>query len=65
MSQVITFAKALQRLEEIVEKLESQDVELEEGVKLLSEGLKLHKLCEQKLKGAEAQIKKLQEGQVK
>lgn len=59
MPKNIPFRESLKRLEEIVEKLESQDVDLEEGLKLLTEGLKLHKMCEQKLKSAQTQINRL------
>lgn len=51
-----TFTKALQRLEEIVEKLEDPSIDLEEGLKLLEEGVKLHKYCKSKLTEANAKI---------
>lgn len=57
----ISFPKALSKLEEIVQKLETQDVDLEEGLKLLTEGLALHKMCAEKLKGAQSKIDKLLE----
>lgn len=57
----ISFPKALSKLEEIVQKLETQDVDLEEGLKLLTEGLALHKMCTEKLKGAQSKIDKLLE----
>lgn len=61
----VSFAKALLRLEEIVQRLEAQDVDLEEGLKLLTEGLTLHKICTEKLKSAQSKIDKLlEEGQV-
>lgn len=50
------FTQALRRLEEIVEKLESPNLDLEEGLKLLEEGVILHKLCKNKLTGANAKI---------
>lgn len=59
MKKEISFAKALQRLEEIVEKLESQDVDLEQQVELLTEGVELHKICQDKLKNAQTKIGKL------
>ncbi len=51
-----TFTKALQRLEEIVEKLEDPSLDLEEGLKLLEEGVSLHKFCKNKLTEANAKI---------
>lgn len=55
----ISFAKALLRLEQIVQKLETEDVDLEEQVDLLVEGIALHKKCQEKLKIAQIKIDKL------
>ena len=55
-SDNLNFTQALARLEEIVEKLESPDLDLEESLKLLEEGVKLHKLCKTKLTDASAKI---------
>jgi len=55
-AQSINFTQALKRLEEIVEKLESPNLDLEEGLTLLEEGVKLHKLCREKLTQANAKI---------
>jgi len=52
----VNFTQALARLEEIVEKLESPDLDLEESLKLLEEGVKLHKLCKAKLTEASTKI---------
>lgn len=52
----INFSMALKRLEEIVQKLESPELDLEEGLKLLQEGVALHKLCKTKLTEANAKI---------
>ena len=59
MAKDINFTKALARLEEIVNKLEIQDLDLEESVKLLAEGLTLHKKCQDKLKTAQSKINRL------
>ena len=50
------FTQALVRLEEIVGKLESPNLDLEEGLKLLEEGVLLHKLCKNKLTEANTKI---------
>ena len=42
------FESNLKKLEEIVEKLENGEVDLEESVKLYDEGMKLKKNCEEK-----------------
>ncbi|MEK9146902.1 MAG: exodeoxyribonuclease VII small subunit [Patescibacteria group bacterium] len=56
MTKDISFNKALARLEEIVDKLEDPNLDLEEGLKLLEEGVKLHKLCKSKLMETNAKI---------
>lgn len=54
-----TFSQSLKRLEEIVEKLEDPNLDLEEGLILLEEGVKLHKLCRDKLTLANTKIEKI------
>lgn len=54
--QDLNFTKALKRLEEIVESLEDPNLDLEEGLKLLEEGVKLHKFCKSKLTEANLKI---------
>lgn len=56
-----TFSQKLQRLEEIVARLESPDIELEEGLRLLEEGVALHKECQKVLTQSQAKISKLLE----
>ena len=56
MTKDLNFTQALKRLEEIVEKLEDPDLDLEEGLKLLEEGVSLHKLCKNKLTEANTKI---------
>ena len=55
------FESNLNKLEEIVEKLENGEVDLEESVKLYEEGMRLKKVCEEKLKSIELQIKIIKE----
>ena len=55
----ITFEKAIERLEEIVEMLESGEAPLDESLSLFEEGVSLVKLCNDKLEVAEASITKL------
>ena len=52
-----SFEKNLQKLEIIVEKLESGEIGLEESVELYEEGMKIKKICDKKLKDIEMQIK--------
>ena len=53
------FEVNLKKLEGIVDKLESGNIGLEESVKLYEEGMKIKKVCDNKLKDIEMQIKKI------
>jgi exodeoxyribonuclease VII small subunit len=55
----LSFEKALALLEEIVAKLESGRVDLEESIKIYERGEALRKHCETKLAEAEARIEKI------
>ena len=52
----IKFEAALGRLEEIVKKMEDGDMPLEDSLKLFEEGVKLSRMCDQKLQAAERRI---------
>jgi exodeoxyribonuclease VII small subunit len=54
-----SFEENFSRLEKILEKLESEDVTLEETIKLYEEGLTLTKLCYDRLNDAELRIKEI------
>ena len=51
-----TFEEATERLEEIVERLEQEEIPLETAVSLYKEGLTLAALCKEKLAAAEGEI---------
>lgn len=51
-----TFEEATERLEEIVERLEQEEISLETAVSLYKEGLTLAALCKEKLATAEGEI---------
>ncbi|WP_339689131.1 exodeoxyribonuclease VII small subunit [uncultured Parasphingorhabdus sp.] len=55
----LNFEDALKRLEDIVRKLESGDVPLDQSIALYSEGEKLRGLCQQRLEAAQAKIEKI------
>jgi exodeoxyribonuclease VII small subunit len=57
--KTLSFEKALALLEEIVAKLESGRVDLEESIKIYERGEELRKHCETKLAEAEARIEKI------
>jgi exodeoxyribonuclease VII small subunit len=54
-----SFEDSLRRLQEIVDRLEQGDVPLEQAMQLYEEGLAVSKLCAEKLKKAEAVLKRL------
>ena len=56
------YDKGLDRLNQIVNKLENEELSLEENIKLYEEGVKLHSKLKKILKEAEGRIVKIQEG---
>lgn len=57
MNDVTTFEQSMKRLDEIVSKLESGKLSLEESISLYSEGVKLSESCRTALKNAELSVK--------
>lgn len=57
--QKMSFEAALNELEEIVQKLESGDVDLEKSIEIYSRGAQLKQHCDLKLKDAQARIDKI------
>ena len=55
----IDFEASLKELESIVEKLEDENINLEDSVKSFEEGINLVKECQKQLQNAELKIKKL------
>ncbi|PYO40869.1 MAG: exodeoxyribonuclease VII small subunit [Gemmatimonadetes bacterium] len=57
----LSFAQQLDRLEEIVRRLESQDlnVDLDEALKLFEEGVERLREARERLTAAEAQVKQV------
>ena len=56
----MTFEEALTRLDEIVRSMEVGGAMLDESLALFEEGVKLVKLCQSALEGAEQKVKLLQ-----
>lgn len=56
------FEEAMKNLENIVEKLEDNELELEQSLKLYEEGVKLVKLCHFKLEEIEKKVEILTKG---
>ncbi len=57
------FEDALNKLEKIVSQLEKGDISLEESLKLFEEGIRLSRLCNQKLEEAEKRVEILLKGE--
>ena len=54
-----TFAEQLERLEEIVRRLESQDLDLDESLALFEEGIVRMRAIRERLVAAEAKVKQV------
>lgn len=52
----LTFEQAMTKLEEIVHKLEEEDVPLEKAIDYYQEGMKLSKLCDDILQNAQEKM---------
>ncbi len=55
----LKFEESLEKLDGIMEDLESEGTPLEEAIQLYEEGMKLVKVCEKKLAVAQARIEKI------
>ncbi|AKX94298.1 exodeoxyribonuclease VII small subunit [Neomoorella thermoacetica] len=62
----LTFEAALQKLEEVVQALEGEGLTLEDSLAYYQEGIRLVRLCRQRLKEVEGklQVILLQDGEV-
>lgn len=56
----LKFDEALRQLEELNNKLERGSLEIEEALKLYKDGVKLYKLCQQKLKEAKTTFEEIE-----
>ncbi len=55
----LTFEENLEKLEEIVKKLENGNVPLDDAIENFNEAMKLAKTCDEKLKNAEEKVNKI------
>lgn len=60
MRKDMKFEEALAKLSEINEKLSTEDVSLEDSVKLFKEGVELTKFCQKKLDEAKQEIEQIE-----
>lgn len=56
MAEKKTFEQSISELEEIVSRLESGSVTLDESLELFEQGIKLSKSCQKMLDGAEKKV---------
>jgi len=59
MAKALTFAQQLERLEAIVRRLESPDLDLDEALKLFEEGVEGLRAMRERLSSAEAKVKQV------
>ncbi|WP_453995109.1 exodeoxyribonuclease VII small subunit [Bacillus nitroreducens] len=57
--KVLTFEEAMDKLEQIVGRLEEGDVPLEKAITYFQEGMQLSKLCHDKLQHVEKQMEQI------
>ncbi len=60
MAEELSFEEGLNRLEKIVQTLEAGGLTLEEAISLFEEGMRLAKICSQRLDAAELKLSQLQ-----
>ena len=61
VAEKFNFNKGLLKLEDIINKMESGDLSLEESLKYFEEGVKIHRQCHTALSDAEQRISVLSE----
>jgi len=61
MTDKFNFNKGLLQLEEIIDKMESGELSLEDSLKYFEEGVKIHRQCHAALTDAEQRISVLSE----
>ena len=61
MTEKFNFNKGLLKLEEIINKMDSGELSLEESLKYFEDGVKIHRQCHSALKDAEQRISILSE----
>lgn len=63
MKKQMKFEEALSELENSVRRLESSDISLDEAIATYEEAVKLVRICNERLEGAEQRVKLLTETQ--
>jgi len=65
MAQDIKYAKAVERLDEIISQIESEDIDVDELSVKVKEAAELIKVCKARINKAEMEVKKVVEDFVK
>ncbi len=58
----VKYSKSLKRLEEIIEKIESEEIDVDELSVSVKEAVTLIKTCKSKIEKAELEVKKVVDG---
>jgi len=58
----IKYSKSIQKLEEIIEKIESEEIDVDELSAKVKEAVSLIKTCKDKIEKAEMEVKKVVDG---
>lgn len=61
MAKELTLEQMFEKLEEAIEKLEREDISLEDSFKIYREGMKLIQTCNEKIDKVEKEVLKLSE----
>lgn len=61
MAKEMTLEQAFEKIEESIEKLEQEDISLEDSFKIYREGMKLIQVCNGKIDKVEKEVLKLSE----
>ena len=57
----IKYSKAMERLEEIIQKIENEEIDIDELSEKVKEAVALVKVCKDKIEKAELQVKEVVE----
>ncbi len=58
----VKYSKSIQKLEEIIEKIESEEIDVDELSVSVKEAVALIRICKSKIEKAELEVKKVVDG---
>ena len=62
MAKSADYSRSMQKLEEIIEKIESEEIDIDELSDKVKEAVTLIKACKEKIEKSELEIKKIVDG---